>query len=155
MPSQSGFFRPIATSALPVTRVGSAPLEGYATTAKAIYCVEVEACPDPAGSSVDIDDLVAEFQRQSPQGRTAMHEGRQWVAQHVYPESRLTLAQLRLQKGWSQAELAKRAATSQSYVARLEQGQIDPQVSTVRKIANALEVPLEVLAQTLLTEVRR
>ena len=41
------------------------------------------------------------------------------------------------------------------YTCRLEQGQIDPQVSTVRKIANALEVPLEVLAQTLLTEVRR
>lgn len=100
--------------------------------------------------AMDIDDLVAEFEA-VPKGAKALAKGRQWVAESFYA-GRATLAQLRLQRGWSQAELARRAETSQSYIGRLETGNIDPQLSTVRKIAQALGVPVSALVEALTTE---
>ena len=100
----------------------------------------------PAGA-VDIDDLLAEFEA-VPATAKAIAKGRQWVAKSFYKGSK-TLAALRLQRGWSQAELARQVGTSQSYIGRLETGGIDPQLSTVRKIALALGVPVAELVESL------
>lgn len=102
--------------------------------------------------AVDIDDLVAEFEAESADNADAIAQGRQWVAENFYTD-RLSLAQLRLQKGWSQAELARQAETSQPYIARLEQGRVDPQISTARKLARALGVSIETLVNALAPEV--
>lgn len=114
---------------------------------------EVPLAPQAAGmpGAVDIDNLVAEFEA-TPKGATALAKGRQWIAENFYggPAS---LAKLRLQRGWSQAELARQAATSQSYIGRLETGNVDPQLSTVRRIAKALGVPVPALVEALTTEV--
>lgn len=45
---------------------------------------------------------------------------------------------LRKRAGLTQKELAKRAGISQSLVARIESGSVDPRVSTLRKIMNVL-----------------
>ncbi len=147
-------------SAKPTTNWGSpstkllehAPQTG---TAKSnVVCAAFSAMakkPQIMSGAIDIDDLVAEFEHESPENTEAMAHGRQWVAETFYAD-RPSLAQLRLKQGWSQAELAKRAETSQSYIARLEQGKIDPQMSTARKIANALAVSIEVIDQALFTE---
>lgn len=45
----------------------------------------------------------------------------------------------------SQAALAKRAGISVSYLSLLERGRRDPPLSTLRKIAAALAMPLEIL----------
>lgn len=103
--------------------------------------------------AIDIDDLVAELESQSPENAEAIAQGRQWVAKTFYADQP-SIAQLRLKNGWSQAELARRAETSQSYIARLEQGKIDPQMSTARKIADTLGVSIEIFAQALATEGR-
>ncbi len=154
MQSQTEFFRPTWTLALPVTKVGDMAASVGATSAPMFFYAEVKPRAKPAMPvSVDIDDLVAEFQSKSTANAKEMSKGRQWVAETFYKD-RPNLAQLRLKKGWSQLELAKQASTSQSYVARLERGKIDPQFSTVRKIAEALEVPIEVLAQALLLEAK-
>ena len=100
----------------------------------------------PAGA-VDIDDLMAEFEA-VPAMAKAIAKGRQWVAKSFYNGSK-TLAALRLQHGWSQAELARQVGTSQSYIGRLETGVIDPQLSTIRKIALALGVPVADLVDSL------
>lgn len=100
--------------------------------------------------AVDIDDLVAEFET-TTKGAASIAKGRQWVADTFY-EGRASLAKLRLQHGWSQAELARRAGTSQSYIGRLETGNIDPQLSTVSKIAHALGVPVPALVEALTAE---
>jgi len=141
MPSQTEFFEHTSTLALPVTNVGTMAVGVGVGFAPVFFCVEVKPLAQSGKTaSVDIDDLVAEFQ-----------QGRQWVAETFY-QDRPHLAQLRLSKGWSQLELAQRASTSQSYVARLERGKIDPQISTVRKIAEALGVSMETLAHALLVE---
>jgi len=46
---------------------------------------------------------------------------------------------LRKRAGLTQKELAKRAGVSQSLIARIESGAVDPRLSTLRKILNVLE----------------
>lgn len=49
-----------------------------------------------------------------------------------------TLAELRLRCGLSQAVLAARAGTSQSHIARIEQGKNDPTTEVISRLARAL-----------------
>jgi transcriptional regulator with XRE-family HTH domain len=52
------------------------------------------------------------------------------------------LKQLRHERGLTQADLAKGAGVTLSYIGRLEIGMHDPQLSTLRKLAKALKVPV-------------
>lgn len=146
MKSRSASAKPITTLVSPVISMGKAGHQG--STPGALMTGQEPKQLVEVGS-VDIDDLVVELEQQSPDNSDAIAQGRQWVAQTFYAQG-TSMAQLRLGKGWPQAELARRAETSQSYIARLEQGQVDPQLSTVQKIAAALGVPVEVLVQALL-----
>ena len=49
------------------------------------------------------------------------------------------LRQLRTDLGLTQSELANRADVSQPLIARIEGGDVDPRLSTLRRIVNALE----------------
>jgi len=51
----------------------------------------------------------------------------------------------RTKRKLSQAELAKRAGISVSYLSLLERSRRDPPLSTLRRIAAALVMPLEIL----------
>lgn len=51
----------------------------------------------------------------------------------------------RQQKSWNQAELARRADISISYLSLLERNDRDPNLSTLQNIASALGIPLSVL----------
>jgi len=51
---------------------------------------------------------------------------------------------LRLQKGWSQAELAKRVGTRQANISRLENGLANPTIGLLQKLAGALDTELVV-----------
>ena len=126
---------------------------GYAASAPWLIREVPMAQPSavPLGA-VDIDDLLAEFEV-SPKAAKALAKGRQWVAKTFYGDV-TSLAALRLQHGWSQAELARQAGTSQSYIGRLETGGIDPQLSTVRKLALALGVSVTALVDALPPQVQ-
>lgn len=54
------------------------------------------------------------------------------------------IARLRIERGLTQAELAKAVGTRQSGIARLENGKHDPRLSTLRRVAAALGRRLEV-----------
>jgi transcriptional regulator with XRE-family HTH domain len=56
-------------------------------------------------------------------------------------DGEISLAQLRLAKGMSQSQLADAMGKKQSYVARLESGSNDVQMSTIEALAKALTVP--------------
>jgi transcriptional regulator with XRE-family HTH domain len=55
----------------------------------------------------------------------------------------LRIAQLRKAKGMTQKDLAELCATTQQQIAKIETGTVDPQLSTIKRIAGALgcEVP--------------
>src|SRR5262245_58653184 len=54
----------------------------------------------------------------------------------------------RQQQGLSQSELARRAGTSQSAVARIESGRTSPTVETLERLAGALRMDLELSVTT-------
>lgn len=54
---------------------------------------------------------------------------------------------LRLERGWSQAELAERAGTKQANISRLESGLANPSVRFLQKLANALGESLTIRLQ--------
>lgn len=151
MKLQTASLKPTKTLESPFTKVFDS--QPTSTTPGKVFYAEFPIpakTPTPLGA-IDIDDLVAEFE-QSKDVAEAIAKGRQWVAESFYGSQQPSIAQLRLQKGWSQAELASRASTSQSYIARLELGNVDPQVSTVKKIAIALDVPLAIVVQAISSE---
>ena len=62
------------------------------------------------------------------------------------PEYKLAsdLIRLRLAKGLTQEQLAKLLNTKQESIARMESGSSLPSLSTVKKVANALDAELEI-----------
>lgn len=62
------------------------------------------------------------------------------------PEYKLAIAliRLRLAKGLTQEELARLLNTKQESIARLESGSSLPSLSTVKKVADALDADLEI-----------
>ena len=103
----------------------------------------------PAGA-IDIDDLVDMFSEE-PELSEAISKGRKWVSDSFYNEE-ITLASLRLKSGYSQRQLADVIGTSQPYIARLEAGQVKPQLDTLEKLAKALSIKTYELTAALLGE---
>jgi len=50
----------------------------------------------------------------------------------------------RMEKGFTQSELAKRMGTKQSAISRLEKGTYNPTIAFMKKLAKALEVKLNI-----------
>ena len=57
------------------------------------------------------------------------------------------IKQLRKKRGMTQEALARTAGVSLPYIGRLETGRHDPRLSTLRKLAKALGVPLTALLE--------
>jgi ribosome-binding protein aMBF1 (putative translation factor) len=125
--------------------------ETRGTSVVVLAPITVDA-PLPDGF-IDIDALV-EQEEKDPATKQAIAVGRVAIAENHYSAQR-PLAYYRLQNGWSQKELAMRMGTSQSYIARLEAGDIDPQVSTLKRLAAVFDVKPALLLDALATGVNR
>ncbi len=55
-----------------------------------------------------------------------------------------TIIKHRHKRGWSQAELAEAVGSRQPVISRLERGEGNPSLQTLHKIANALNLSLQV-----------
>ncbi len=64
-------------------------------------------------------------------------------------ELKRALVRARLEDGLTQAELARRMGMKQSAISRMEAGPFDPRLTTLRKLAAALNVRIEIAAQGL------
>jgi DNA-binding XRE family transcriptional regulator len=96
----------------------------------------------------DIDDVIARHETNAVRGQH-LQEAR--IALATREQNRITgLAALRLRKGWSQKRLADEVGTSQPHIARLELGHEDILMSTARRLATALDVPIQEINSALL-----
>lgn len=114
-----------------------------------IYTVQIQ---DWARPHVDKPRArsVADFTRaQEGDSRkaAAMQQARKRLAPNMEACEGESLRTLRLKKGWSQAELARRIERSQPQVARLESKRQDPTLSTLKRIANILEIDIETVVR--------
>lgn len=57
------------------------------------------------------------------------------------------IRKLRKSRGWTQDELAERAGMNGRHLSRFETGQLEPPLRTLRRIAEAFEVPVEELTE--------
>jgi ribosome-binding protein aMBF1 (putative translation factor) len=106
----------------------------------------------------------AHLQKGTPRRTERMTERRTWSelretrlsepeAQQAYETAKRAVQigdevrRLRMERGLSQNELAKRVGLSQSVVARLEAGGVEPRLSTLDRVARALDVELDVRFQ--------
>lgn len=55
-----------------------------------------------------------------------------------------TIINQRIKRGWSQTELAKAVGSRQPVISRLERGEGNPSLSTLQKIAKALDLSLQI-----------
>lgn len=96
------------------------------------------ARPLPLPGTTRLDDLLDEFAGDA-ELQAAMVDARRSMAATVYADE-TSLSALRLRAGLSQAQLASRAGTSQSHIARIEAGTTDPGTDLVVRLAEAMQV---------------
>lgn len=142
MPSPSEYYQITATS-------GSKYIESQRVlTSTQPFKILSYEFPVARNVSSTLEDLMDEFTTMAPENADLLKEARKWVGTTFY-EDRPGLAQFRLSKGLSQKQLAELAATSQSYISRLEHGGINPKRTTLKKIAAALGVSIQDLDEAL------
>ena len=66
-----------------------------------------------------------------------------FVAESLELETGYQIARLRIQRELTQSQLAEKVGTSQSSIARLENGSSDPTISYLRRVATALDARIE------------
>ena len=139
------------TTSLGSQPFGNGPAATAPATAKGIVIYAEFTCAAatdqlPEGYQ-DIDDLVADDERDAVR-RAVIEAGRQTVAERHYKDVS-GLAVLRLRHGWSQRTLADAIGVKQPHIARLESGQNDPSLGTMRQLASALGVTIEDIVRAL------
>jgi len=77
--------------------------------------------------------------------RSEMQEARFELAKEFMGDEVNSLAKMRLERGFSQQQLASKLGTSQPHIANLEAGKIEPQFETVARLADALGISLDAI----------
>ena len=63
------------------------------------------------------------------------------------------IRQARMQKGWTQRDLSARSRMPQAQISRFENGQVDPQLSTLVELARTLDLELQLVPRSAITAV--
>lgn len=115
------------------------PISFAATEAVAAIYIYSDfiAVSKPKNGFVTMDNFLADLESDSEISE-ALPVGRKWIADAFY-KNKNTLAKLRLEKGWSQKQLAEKLNTKQPYIARIENGIEDIQLSTIKKLAKIFD----------------
>lgn len=130
--SQSAFVEPTTRSNRDTTYTTFTQSEGGVATI-------IPKPVIPPQGFVSIDDLVSEWEARPD---SDLRSARRWVRDTFYARDGETLRTLRLERGFSQAQLAEILDTSQSHIARIERGTQNIAIQTARKLAKALGVDL-------------
>lgn len=112
-----------------------------------ITAIDPIARPLPAGF-LDINTFLSQFDEDVEFNKT-MPEARKWVQETYYSREPNSLRSLRLSKGLSQVQLATMIGTQQSRLSRIENGKEEPGLTTLKKLAQALDVDLNTIGNAI------
>jgi len=101
--------------------------------------VSVELRPVNESRFINVNERAARIANREER-QAALAKARTWLSEKAYAGQSETLKKLRLEKGMSQQQLATAAKSTQAQIARIEAGTRDVQVSTIEKLAAALQV---------------
>lgn len=113
--------------------------ESASTTAKIIYFPEND---NTTGDAIELDDFMAQLCEEDSIFTEQLNAAHKWVADNFYNSNNQGLTKLRLECGLTQKQLAGKMNTSQAQLSRLEAGKQDPSLSTLKKLAQALNVDI-------------
>lgn len=99
-------------------------------------------CKTSAELGTSISDLIKKREL-NPRRAAALARARGRLADKIESEDQFSLSFLRLRKGLSQARLAELMEVQQPYIARVERGEDDLKFSTMRRLADALEIGID------------
>ncbi len=125
-----------------VSRAGSQVVSARVDIQRNYDLSSLQRTPKVEGGK-SVNEYLSKF-KGDPAIEASLSNGAKWVADNYYPGER-SIRALRLQKGLSQEDLALRIGSKQSYVSRIENGEVDLQLSTVRKLAAALETDINTI----------
>ena len=89
---------------------------------------------------IDKEDSQKKFHEENPEYKEMYEQSKNSPLYKL----RKKILHLRINKGLSQSQLAEMADTKQSVISRLENGTCEPKLSTVQKIAEALDKEMEI-----------
>lgn len=119
-----------------------------ATTPKrdaVVQMFKVEKVAAPVVGATDIDDFVNELLAEDPAFAQDLQNARKRLGREIF-QGRITLKSLRLSKGMSQSDLARKVGTSQSHIARLEKNPEAMMMTTGVRLAKALDTDVSLIA---------
>lgn len=96
--------------------------------------------PASKSKSVDLNNFLTELCAEDPRLEATISEGTKWVADAFYADQPDSFKKARMKAGLTQAQLAQKSNTSQSYIAKLERGEISAGMDVVGRVAKALSL---------------
>ena len=113
-------------------------------------CIEVTQALPPMPDGFLSADTFFESLEKDPQAAAQLADGSRKLAELLCEAGRpVTMQQLRLRQGLSQAQLAARVNTTQNRISLIENNRTDAHFSLMVAIASALEVTLDELSRSL------
>lgn len=121
-------------------RIGEASsVETGSSGRGAVVSMEFNAArPVPVRNSIPLEELSKRWEA-NPDRAARLAAARANLPDSIYPGQE-SLAVLRLRAGFSQAQLAEAAQTSQPHIARIEAGRNDPSTGLICRVASALKL---------------
>jgi len=101
--------------------------------------VTVQLLPSPIGDAISVSRRAARLAA-DPARAAALANARKWLSEQAPFKNGESLKKLRLGRGMSQSQLATAAKSTQANIARIESGHTDVQLSTIEKLAVALDL---------------
>lgn len=129
--------------------MGFIPTEQSATSVSGFLYISIslsEADSHKDLPGTPIQELIKKHE-ENPVRAAALSRARKRIADRI--NNAFPLAKLRLSKGLSQAKLASLMGVEQPYIAKIEKGNADIQMSTIERLAFALNVEQSVVFKAL------
>lgn len=107
------------------------------STLNNVIKLDIQPGAIPLKNTQSLDDFIKELETE-PVIAGSLAQSRKKLAATFCTEEAATLTSLRLLAGLSQDQLATRALTSQSHIAKIESGKNDPGSDVIERIADAI-----------------